>query len=130
MRTLLSVYEQLQVLKGALGEKTTLTLINMMMGSPIQGAGAPSDLRSRSGSEEPLASGTHEPELLQPTPLQPTPVQAPVLEPFGVAQRPFTGDHDVANSGKGSPVPPERPPTESPGPMANWIPGNLLIDED
>ena len=36
MRTLLSVYEQLQVLKGALGEKTTLTLINMMMGSPTQ----------------------------------------------------------------------------------------------
>merc|ERR1719440_2358763 len=75
MRTLLSVYEQLQVLKGALGEKTTLTLINMMMGSPTQAAGAETALRSRSGSEEPHASGNHEPELLQPTPLQPTPVQ-------------------------------------------------------
>merc|ERR1719316_770347 len=118
MRTLLSVYEQLQVLKGALGEKTTLTLINMMMGSPSQGGGALAELRSRAGSEEPHASGNQEPELLQPTPLQPTPVQGPVLQPFGVAQR-FAGDEQ---DGKGSPGPPERPPTESPGPMVNWIP--------
>jgi hypothetical protein len=108
MRTLLSVYEQLQVLKGALGEKTTLTLINMMMGSATQGGGAAEQLRSRSGSEEPHPSGNHEPELLQPTPLQPTPVQGPVLQPFGVTQR-FTADHE--QDGKGSPGPPERPPT-------------------
>jgi hypothetical protein len=125
MRTLLSVYEQLQVLKGALGEKTTLTLINMMMGSPAQGAAAAAELRSRSGSEEPHAPGNHEPELLQPTPLQPTPVQGPVLQPFGVPQR--FADHE--QDGKGSPGPPERPPTESPGPMVNWIPGHLLDDE-
>jgi hypothetical protein len=130
MRTLLSVYEQLQILKGALGEKTTLTLINMMMGgSPTQMANAAAELRSRSGSEEPHASGNHEPELLQPTPLQPTPVQGPVLQPYGMGQR-FAADHDAVPDGKGSPGTPERPPTESPGPMVNWIPGNLLMDDE
>jgi len=148
MRTLLSVYEQLQILKGVLGEKTALALISLMMNQAnipmVSGGGtaAPSgkaslerfdappasaERRLRSGSDETnvmpqaaSAAAREQPELLAPTPMS-----GPVLAtPFTGAQPRVMPFDEEANDGKGSPV--SRPPTESPGPMSSWIPSGLL----
>jgi hypothetical protein len=142
MRTLLSVYEQLQILKGVLGEKTALALISLMMnqanipmvsgGGPAMPSGsdippASAERRLRSGSDETnvmpqaaAAAAREQPELLAPTPMS-----GPVLAtPFSGAQQRVLPFDEEANDGKGSPV--SRPPTESPGPMSSWIPSGLL----
>jgi len=139
-RTLLSVYEQLQTLKTALGEKTTLSLLQLMMQTghhlPVNGEQR-SERRSRAGSDEPprspssgpvpASSAQEHPELLQPTP---TSRPAPGLQQHLSAQPArnpnlFRGPEDPTD---GSPV--SRPPTESPGPnQMTLIPSNLLEEE-
>lgn len=154
-RTLLSVYEQLQTLKGALGEKTTLSLLSLMMQQTtlgqlqrVNGADQRPPVpqgRSRGASEDQLLmapssgpappsastgqSASAQPE--QPELLQPTPTGRHVSQPFhvqgGLVQGGLRNPPMFRTEDSESPV--SRPPTESPGPN-QFLPSDLFKDEE
>lgn len=140
-RTLLSVYEQLQTLKGALGEKTTLSLLSLMMQqtptmSRVNGAaggrsrGASEDQLSPSSGPAPQSPSTGPPGE-QPELLQPTPTGRPVPQPFhmqgGAPRNPPMFRAEPEDGSSESPM--SRPPTESPGPnQMGLLPSDLFKD--